>query len=311
MTSKAETDGIIRDINGQNIDRMMLHMLIDDLNNALEALSKGKISFFGQSQHRHHDENQTRNAFYKPHCTSGTELIFVIRGKVRMFINSQWMIYTPGEIWALMPMVEHTEMYYRNDLEYKLLWIIIAPGSIGFHITSYEKSRKYCVLNERAALALLQNEELSGICNNSNFIDNRMDQLEFQAILMQVLNRSIRSLNESSSPKYSYSSQVIAQVKLYIEEHYTAQISLEELASRFHYSACHLNALFREETGIAIHSYLLEKRMHLAQTLLTKEKLQIKDVAYKVGFADPLYFSRLFRRRFGKSPSDYAGKGKK
>jgi len=286
-------------------------MLADDLYNALEALSKGKIRFFGQSQYRHRDEDQAHDAFYKPHSTSGPELIFLICGKVRMFINSRWMVYTPGELWVLMPNVAHTEMYYRADLEYKLLWMIIMPESIGFHITSYETSRKYYVLNERAAVALRHYEVLCGICDQSKIVDNRIDQLEFQAILMQVLNRSVRRLKESSVPKCSYSSQVVAQVKRYLEDHFTAQSSLEELAARFHYSACHLNALFRQETGIAIHSYILEKRMNLAQTLLTKENMQIKDIAYKVGFSDPLYFSRLFRRRFGESPSGCAGKGKR
>ncbi len=283
-------------------------MLIEALNSALDALSKGKIKFFGRSQHRHNDEELALNAFYKPHSNSEPELIFIFRGKTRMFINTRWKVYTPGEIWALMPGVKHTEMYYHPNVEYKLLWMIITPESFIFHITSYETSHKYYILNERAALVMRHHEELYNICNHSKLADSRIDQLEFQAILMQVLNRSVRSLNESPAPKSSYPNQVVAQLKRYLEENFTAQISIEELAARFHYSACHLNTLFRQNTGITIHSYLLEKRMKLARTLLSTENIQIKDVTYKVGFCDPLYFSRLFRRRFGESPSDFAKK---
>ncbi len=87
-------------------------MLIEALNSALDALSKGKIKFFGRSQHRHNDEELALNAFYKPHSNSEPELIFIFRGKTRMFINTRWKVYTPGEIWALMPGVKH--LTYRT-----------------------------------------------------------------------------------------------------------------------------------------------------------------------------------------------------
>ena len=75
-----------------------------------------------------------------------------------------------------------------------------------------------------------------------------------------------------------------------------------------HLSADYLNKLFKREVGHSPHEYLVGIRMRKACSLLSSQtlgRLNIKEISDQCGFTDPLYFSRMFRKRLGLSPSRY------
>ncbi|MFE7021122.1 helix-turn-helix domain-containing protein [Microbacterium sp. NPDC057650] len=91
----------------------------------------------------------------------------------------------------------------------------------------------------------------------------------------------------------------------YLEARVDGSIQVGELAALVGISQSHLSALFREATGggpAAFHSSL---RMTRARALLDTTALSIREVALAVGYTDPLYFSRHFRRHHEMSPSEY------
>lgn len=81
--------------------------------------------------------------------------------------------------------------------------------------------------------------------------------------------------------------------------------SLNDLAASSGFSGQHLNRIFRSVLGVTPLRYLARLRLDRAASLLTDSQLTIRAVARDVGFDDPYYFSRLFRARFGRSPSEY------
>lgn len=85
---------------------------------------------------------------------------------------------------------------------------------------------------------------------------------------------------------------------------------LGDLASRFAYSPSRFIALFKQRTGFPPVEYSLRMRIRAACRLLDASTLGIKEVAGRVGFGDPLYFSRQFRRVMGTCPEEYRGRPK-
>ena len=79
---------------------------------------------------------------------------------------------------------------------------------------------------------------------------------------------------------------------------------MEALYNELKSSAAHAEKLFKAAFHITPVAYRLQARMEKARELLVSSKLNVGQVARAVGFADPLYFSRLFRRAFGLAPSD-------
>ncbi|WP_228374207.1 AraC family transcriptional regulator [Demequina phytophila] len=91
----------------------------------------------------------------------------------------------------------------------------------------------------------------------------------------------------------------------YIDERFDGSIRVADLAAMVGVSASHLSALFRGATGAGVLAYVTSRRMAAARQLLDSTSMRIADVAAAVGYPDPLYFSRQFRKAHEMSPSEY------
>jgi len=91
----------------------------------------------------------------------------------------------------------------------------------------------------------------------------------------------------------------------YLSERIDSTVKVAELASMVGVSASHLGAMFRAATGGGVLAHHTALRMSRARQLLDGSALGIAQIAHAVGYQDPLYFSRQFRRTHGMSPSVY------
>ncbi|UUZ80048.1 AraC family transcriptional regulator [Paenibacillus sp. P26] len=86
---------------------------------------------------------------------------------------------------------------------------------------------------------------------------------------------------------------------------YYQPISIEQMAQSLGYHRTHLSKMFKQHTGLSPMNFLLKIRMERAKLLLL-EPLTIEQVASSVGFSDPLYFSKQFKKWYGRSPRNTA-----
>jgi AraC family transcriptional regulator of arabinose operon len=101
------------------------------------------------------------------------------------------------------------------------------------------------------------------------------------------------------------SRQKVAQSITYMKQHLDQPLHVAALAAIANLSPSHYAALFKTQTGYAPIDYLIRLRMHQACQLLDTTNLNIKEIALRLGYEDPLYFSRVFRSVNDASPSDY------
>lgn len=91
----------------------------------------------------------------------------------------------------------------------------------------------------------------------------------------------------------------------HIEFYLNTPLSLSAISKRFNVSSPYLSGLFKKETGMTITDYINNQRIREAQKLLIRSNMPIQDIASMVGFQDVNYFTKLFRRTFGKAPREY------
>lgn len=91
----------------------------------------------------------------------------------------------------------------------------------------------------------------------------------------------------------------------YIDKNYKQQITLDELAEKCFTNKYYLSHLFTRVQGVSIGKYILEKKIMESKRLLDENKLSVADVAASVGFHDPSYYCRVFKKETGLTPSDY------
>lgn len=98
-------------------------------------------------------------------------------------------------------------------------------------------------------------------------------------------------------------------VRIHLEEHFREAVGVGELARRAGYSAPHFTALWRKQYGVAPLRYVIRLRLAHAAYLLRDRNLSVGEAAGRSGFDDLYYFSRLFRRHYGKAPREWRGGG--
>jgi AraC family transcriptional regulator of arabinose operon len=104
--------------------------------------------------------------------------------------------------------------------------------------------------------------------------------------------------------------QRIARCIDYMRLHLARPLRLAELAALAHWSPSHFKARFREHTGYGCIDYFIRLRIHAACQLLDTTALDIQTVATRVGYADPLWFSKAFKSITGQPPSEYRKRAK-
>jgi AraC family transcriptional regulator len=94
-------------------------------------------------------------------------------------------------------------------------------------------------------------------------------------------------------------------IRAYIDEHLSEELSLEELARVVDISPNYLISLFRDSIGMTPHKYVLQQRIERARRLLARSGLSLLGIAQGCGFRDQSQFTTIFRRSFGVTPGQY------
>ncbi len=112
---------------------------------------------------------------------------------------------------------------------------------------------------------------------------------------------------QSSSPQLTSSSdQIVQQAIQYLSTQYAEPITIELMAEALGYNRAYLSTLFKKHTGLTPVTFLLQLRTDKARLLLReRQELTVEQIASSVGFHDPLYFSKQFKRLYGVSPTEY------
>ncbi len=100
----------------------------------------------------------------------------------------------------------------------------------------------------------------------------------------------------------------VAAIRDYVDNFFYQEISLEALAKRYHYNEKYLGTLFKEEIGISFRDYLNDRRLRYAKSRLGDTHANVLDVAIQSGFNNVTYFNRIFKAKYGTTPSKYREK---
>lgn len=125
-------------------------------------------------------------------------------------------------------------------------------------------------------------------------------------VKVSELEAALEECASGLQPRYgeevlSESDRVVA----YLEAHFAEPLTLERLSAKFSFNPKYLSSLVKNKVGIGFTDYLLRLRVRQAAELLACTGLEIKTVAARVGYEDPQYFHRVFKKSTGRTPAEY------
>lgn len=157
----------------------------------------------------------------------------------------------------------------------------------------------FCVVEFLEGLQLPR-EEIDPIDIASGILQNEESAVSY---IIRVLQRALELREQKASNRYE---DVVDEVKDYIEKHYgEEELSLNLLASHVNFSPNHLSTIFSQQTGRTFSRYLTDYRMNKAKELLRCTGKKASAISMEVGYKDPHYFSYLFKKTQGMTPTQY------
>ncbi|NMO96601.1 response regulator [Paenibacillus lemnae] len=127
------------------------------------------------------------------------------------------------------------------------------------------------------------------------------DWRTFAASLKAALEWASGQLEQAKSEH-----RAVETVKTYIQQHFTEEMELQQLADLVYLTPSYLSKLFKTETGETITDFIIAERITHAKKLLKEEHgLKTYMVGERVGYPDPAYFAKVFKKMTGKTPKEY------
>ena len=149
--------------------------------------------------------------------------------------------------------------------------------------------------------------DMEKVFSESNDVYSQTLQLESPEALGRWLRDSCGKMqNLVRSGRQDTTKSFVTKAVEYVREHYADNdLSIEIICSYLNVSAAYFSTVFKKETGKTFINYLTEYRMQQAVNLLDTKDEKTYIIADQVGYADPNYFSYVFKKQFGMSPSKY------
>lgn len=119
---------------------------------------------------------------------------------------------------------------------------------------------------------------------------------------MYKIERVCSNINPAHKDQHS---GIIEKAKEYMNTNYNKNFSLDDVARAVNISPYYFSKLFKDKTGKNFVEYLTTIRMNAARLLLQNHELSIKEICIESGYFDPNYFSRIFKKQFGVTPTEF------
>jgi len=150
-----------------------------------------------------------------------------------------------------------------------------------------------------------RNDVLTKAGNTSSYINEISELSTFFDLQAWCLNKAQEITKAIHEAKENKVSSVIGEAMTYIEENYSKDLRLKDVAEAVAISPQYFSKIFKKELGVNFIDYLTNVRMEQAKRMLKEDRLSIKEICYQIGYNDPNYFSRLFKKVVGVSPTEY------
>ena len=126
-----------------------------------------------------------------------------------------------------------------------------------------------------------------------------------QYLMLASLELVKRMTRERKNVPDTPEDSIFWQIAKYIDRHYAEDVTIERLVKEFYISPYHLSHMFKQKTGYSVKQYLLRRRLGEAQIRLAMTQDSVQAIAEESGFEDGSYFSRIFAKHVGFTPTEY------
>lgn len=236
----------------------------------------------------------------RPEGRTDWQLLYIEAGEMSLVLNNKTQIVKKGSIILFPP--HQPQYYYYHKLHKPIIyWVHFSGRDVDKILKHYKiiPTENVFYIGACLNLPILFNQ----IINELQLRHEKYEEMtvyKFNEILLYI-NRAL----DNATIKDNDTSTLIKSATLYFNENYNQDINIQSYANSLNMSTCWFIQKFKELTGVTPTQYILNIRLETAQNLLKYSKYNISETALAVGYSNSFYFSRLFTKHVGISPSAY------
>ncbi len=157
-------------------------------------------------------------------------------------------------------------------------------------------------------IAYLQGGRLYRFLVREEYLDTLLSFEAYGELELWFVQKMEAASRQVAKKQQDKADDVVEQAKAYIAKHFTDELSLDEMAREVGISPFYLSKLFKEAEGVNYIDYVTKLRIAYAKELLLGTEQSIKEICHASGYGDPNYFSRIFKKWTGTTPTEFREK---
>lgn len=194
----------------------------------------------------------------------------------------------------------------KEEIPDIVLTDIMMPGMDGFKLIEWIKANSYnCEIIILTAYGTFEYARKALDFGVTGYLLKPLNEAE----LKELINKAIYNINQNSrqaghvnAVNYSLPVRLACE---YIDKNYQEDINLNKISNYVSLSKNYFCNIFKKETGITIWDYLIRIRMEEAKRMLLETEQKTYEISERVGYDDPSYFGRLFKKYTGFTPMEF------
>ena len=232
-------------------------------------------------------------------------LLYCVEGAGKIFIQKKEVAMKPNTFFIIPKNMPHHYQSSRDN-PWSIYWVHFGGEQADL---LYERHYEYKKLESDSIP--YDEQRLHAFNEIFDLLENSFESREIEIInikLMAFISSFIfqKEINPSLQER-----DVVSDSIEYMKQNLHRSISLDLFADRQHLSIAHFCRLFMQKTGRSPHQYFNQLKIQKSCQYLYFSNLNIKEICTELGFDDPYYFSRLFKKVMGVSPVNYKNQHKK
>lgn len=227
------------------------------------------------------------------------EFVYIVAGKGTVVCNGRKYFLKAGDVFYLPIGCSFEQIADENDPWIKV-WVN-AFGSLVPNLMMFYNLEEFIHFPSAPAYNFFK--KILKTCR-----DTTLTLEEKETVVLLTLHELIIKLHKMPSDNWLSSTSKYSDariIKAYLDNHICDRVRMSDLTALIYKSESQAIRAFKKAYGITPVNYLTSIRITSAQRLLAETSLSVKEVAFRVGFPDEHYFSHLFKRKTGKSPTEY------
>ena len=238
---------------------------------------------------------------WRPKGRLDYQLLYIVSGKGHFYFHGEDRVVYAGRMVLIQPRQEQRYEYFGED-KTEVYWVHFTGSDVKNILRSYHIPMDDPIFYSGASstYSYLFKEMIHELQNCKTGYEDLLAMY-----LRQIFLLVQRTRQEERPTVSTYIQEEMEFARRYFNEHYNEPISIQEYAESRNMSVCYFQRNFKQIVKHTPMQYLLTIRVNNAASLLETTDYSMAEIAAIVGYEDPLYFSRLFRKIKGVSPRDY------